>query len=366
MSVRNNIIRFPDLEKPDEGQGKLHSPAGSDNKLINLSDLKAKACKTADFINKTDSSCENTQVNKAVSNHQVEERARALSGKHIVSKLVSNIIHPPAEFWKEEEEKAPSGPSKEAEQTGGASPGGGGGPVGGSKKWNYMGVGAVCALCLMLTGFPFMNQKSASRGLASSDSSVLPVKIVKADGSRYTVRLHEDANRNLSMRLSAEEGRHPNSAVKPKGFWSLFASPDRNPDNSDKNKFKKMIRRQEKEALRLIHTGQRKISSVGQKPGVKDDFSIRLLKSRYDLRWRRDRLVYAKLLPNQDPVFVPNISEVFSRYRQLFPSYVQVTKLTGQNGLNDVYELKNAKGLNTARVEVKKDEKGGLLSIHSL
>ena len=366
MSVeeQNNIIRLKVLKKPDEERGRLKSPVSSKNNLINFSNLRAKTS-----INQTESVCENEQAQKVVSHR---DGARALDSKQIIGKVVSNIIHPPVDFWTEGEEANKSDPSsKGAEKSG--FPGGGDGsppPAKESKKWNYIGMGAVCGLCLMMIGFPFMNQKNnqRSRGLASPDSSVLPVQIVKADGSKYRVRLHEDVNRDLSMRLSEEEvGRSPDSAIKTKGFWSVFSSADKNPSSGDADKFKKIIRRQETEALRLIRTGQRRISSVGQKPGVKDVFSIRLLKSRYDLRWKRNRLIYAKLLPNQDPVFVPDMAKVFSQYRLLFPSYVHVIKLKTQNdGLNnDVYELKNAKGLNTARVEVKKDEKGGILSIQS-
>ena len=177
------------------------------------------------------------------------------------------------------------------------------------KKSQYTFTSVACALCLMLVGFPFLNQYSQGpdRGLAS------------ADQEEEKVRLREE-----------EESR----------------------------------RLQEERALNLIQTGQRKIASIGERPEVRDVFSIELLKSRYNVRWSRGKLVYAVLLKNQDPVDVVATDKIVDQYSSLFPSHTSIRKLDSLSGDLEIYELQNAEGLNAAQVETLKDVEGKLLSIH--
>lgn len=123
-------------------------------------------------------------------------------------------------------------------------------------------------------------------------------------------------------------------------------------------------RSQEKTVLNLIHTGQRKLASIGRKPAVKDIFSVELLRSRYDIRWHNGKLVYAVLLENKEPLALPDTHKIVNRYSSLFPSHSSIRKLDSVSGDLEVYELKDSEGLNTAQVESLKDVEGRLLSIH--
>ena len=123
-------------------------------------------------------------------------------------------------------------------------------------------------------------------------------------------------------------------------------------------------RSQEKAALHLIQTGQRKLAGIGRKPRVKDVFFVELLRSRYDVRWHKGKLVYAVLLKDQEPVPMPDTGKMVNQYSALFPAHSSIRKLDSVSGDLEIYELKDSEGLNTAQLEALKDVEGGLLSIH--
>ena len=126
------------------------------------------------------------------------------------------------------------------------------------------------------------------------------------------------------------------------------------------------VQLQEQKALHLIQTGQRKIASIGQKPEIQDIFSITLLQSRYEVRWKKGKLVYAVLLEGQRPVSLSATDELVNQYGALFPAYTDIRKLDSLSGDLEVYELKDTTGLNTAQVEILKDIENRMLSIHVL
>lgn len=123
-------------------------------------------------------------------------------------------------------------------------------------------------------------------------------------------------------------------------------------------------RSQEKAVLHLIQTGQRKLAGIGRKPRVKDVFFVELLRSRYDVRWHKGKLVYAVLLKDQEPVPMPDTGKMVDQYSSLFPAHSSIRKLDSVSGDLEIYELKDSEGLNTAQLEALKDVEGGLLSIH--
>ena len=186
-----------------------------------------------------------------------------------------------------------------------------------SKKNVYTTASVTSALCLMLVGFPFFSNinNETKRGLdcASEDLECI-----------------ERENRERK-RLTREENR---------------------------------IRKRDKRALRLIQSGRRKLASIGRRPGIKDIFSIEHLKSSYQVRWNRNRLVYAVLLDDRSPVFLPPIEQLVREYSSIFPKYASIRKIDSLSGDMEIYELKDAEGLNVAQVEALRDRAGRLISIH--
>lgn len=185
-----------------------------------------------------------------------------------------------------------------------------------SKKSFYTTTSVVSLLCLMLVGFPFVSDfNNEGRELACASEDLECIQ-------------REQKERE---RLEREE---------------------------------KKIHDHEERALKLIQSGQRKLASIGRKPDIKDIFSIERLKSSYQVRWNRDRLVYAILLDDRIPVFLPSVEQLVKEYSSIFPKYVSITKLDSLSGDMDVYELKDAEGLNVAQVEALRDRVGRLISIH--
>ena len=146
--------------------------------------------------------------------------------------------------------------------------------------------------------------------------------------------------------------------------YSSYSGSDRQPA-SDKVVESKLLKK-EKRVLHLIHTGQRKIASIGVKPAVKDVFSLQLLRSRYNIRWKRDKLVYATLLEGQEPISIPSADEIVNKYSSLFPVHTGIQKMDSGSEEMEIYRLKDRDSIssNAAQVEVLKDIEGKLLSIH--
>ena len=127
---------------------------------------------------------------------------------------------------------------------------------------------------------------------------------------------------------------------------------------------KKNQKLKEVNTLQLIQTGQRGVASIGAKPKMKDVFSMELLDSRYDIKWKRGKLVYAVLLENHTPVRLPAMHKVVARYHSLFPAYSNIiSKLDDLSGDLELYVLLDAEGIQTAEVEALRDMEGRLLSI---
>ncbi len=292
----------------------------------------------------------------------------------------SNLIRRPDDFWSGGKKADSSSNSAQggsgqggASSKGGASSSASSAP---SKRSYYSIAGVACALCFTLVTVPFLNQKNA-RGLASLSDSVLPIKITKQDGTQHRVNLYEDMNGKLNLDLvehenSGDQGvdrneRDPDS-VKNNSFLkvvkSVFSFSNRDPDNEDREKFKKILNRQQEKALRLISTGQRKLANIGQKPEIKDIFSIETLSARYNVRWKRGKLVYAILLPGKEPVLLPTTDQVVNKHKEIFPTHVMIRKLDSLSGDLEIYELRDDEGLIIAQVETLRDEGGRALSIH--
>ena len=185
-----------------------------------------------------------------------------------------------------------------------------------SKKNFYITASVTSALCLMLVGFPFVsNLSNEERGLACVSDDLECIQREQKEKER----LKREQEKILSF---------------------------------------------EREALSLIKTGQRELASIGRKPDIKDIFLIERLKSNYQVRWNRDRLVYAVLLEDRTPVFLPPVDQLVREYNSLFPKHVSIKRLDALSGDMEIYELKDAEGLNVAQVEALKDRAGRVISIH--
>ena len=332
---QNNIIPFPSLRNRDQisHQNEVHNKESKESNQLYWLDQKKKK-------NTLSSSGEKEPF------YLNMNKKSELSGNK--EKSANMINRTNVEFWHNSDSSDQRPRNPDSNEKGGKDEG-----EQNRKKFNSIGISTACVLCLLLAGVPFLNQRTAQkqRGLASQDS-LIPVVIVK-DGERYTASLYENENRNLTVRLVPKED---GGGKKSRELYT----------DKEKNKLMKMIRKQEKTAVHLIQSGKRKITSVGQAPTVKNLFSMEALKSRYQVRWRRGKLVYAELLYNKQPVSLPDMHKVFKKYHSLFPSYKSVEKMDSLSGNKSVYELKDRRGFSTARVEVEKNEEGGLLSIRTL
>ena len=186
-----------------------------------------------------------------------------------------------------------------------------------SKKNIYTTASITTTLCLMLVGFPFVSDYSGKkeRGLDCTADDLACMK----------------RERRAKERLERESER---------------------------------IRRNEKRALNLLYTGQRKLASIGQKPNIQDVFSIEKLKSAYQVRWSNSRLVYAILLQDKTPVFLPAMEKLLEEYKDIFPEHTSVNKLDSVSEGMEVFELRDSEGLNVAQVETLRDRAGRVISIH--
>lgn len=195
----------------------------------------------------------------------------------------------------------------------------------------------------------------------------------QTDGSENTNVSDSDSGDGFKKKLNREKYMAPAVAgalcLMLVGFpffdrYNSYSGSDRQPA-SDKTGESKLLKK-EKKVLQLIHTGQRKIASIGAKPAVKDIFSLQLLQSRYNIRWKRDKLVYATLLEGQEPVFIPSADEIVNKYSSLFPTHAGIQKVDSGSEEVEIYRLtdRNSTGRNAAQVEVLKDIDGKLLSIH--
>ena len=278
---------------------------------------------------------------------------------------MAKILRPDAEFWKPKEDpKTDSRKSKKSRESAG--------PVAPleepikQKPSPYYGFAMACAFCLMVVAFPILNQKT-SRGVAGdSDPANLSI-VTKEDGTQYTTNVYKDENRYWKVALmKVNPDRTPNSANKKsffKNFKSVFfGDKERDPDNEDRLKI--LFRQQDQKAQYLIKTGQRKLASIGREPRAKELFSMEVLKSRYNTRWKRGKLLYATLRENTEPVPLPAMEQVIHQYDSLFPQHTTIRKLSSTSEEIEIYELQNEEDNNTAQVETLKDIEGRMLSIN--
>ena len=120
------------------------------------------------------------------------------------------------------------------------------------QKKPYVFAGTGLSFLLLVAGLMVLNQKKGTdRQIASEGDYISSIRIVK-DGIQHNVLLYENERGKLSINLVPENNRQPNS--------------EREPDNEDMLSTKTRWRNQEKRALYLINTGQRKIVQMGQKP----------------------------------------------------------------------------------------------------
>ena len=126
----------------------------------------------------------------------------------------------------------------------------------------------------------------------------------------------------------------------------------------------------EKRILRVLETGQRKISSIGKVPTEKDLFTLRFLKSQYTAKWRRGKLKKAKLIEGEEPVVWPSLDLLVKKYPAIFPDHESRTFLKEESSAEDkltkVYELRDEKNLRTGEVEILQNSEGAVLSFHVL
>ena len=291
---------------------------------------------------------------------------------------MAKILRPDAEFWNKSDEssKTDSPKGEKSRKTAGTkappkpptlvppSPP----PTGPAKEKPspYAFFTMACAFCLMVVGLPVLNQKT-SRGVAGDSDPANMSIVTKEDGTQYTTQVYKDENRYWKVALmKVNQERTPSSKAKNNFFQNFksvfFGDKERDLDNEDRVKI--LFTQQQQKALYLIKTGQRKLASVGREPRTKELFSMQVLKSRYNTRWKRGKLLYATLRENTEPVPLPAMDQVIHQYDSLFPQHTSVRKLSSDSEEVEIYELQNEEGNNTAQVETLKDIEGRMLSIN--
>ena len=258
-----------------------------------------------------------------------------------------------------------------------------------AKQSHYAVAGTAVALCFMVAGLVTLNRQNGPGGsdrvLATQEKSGTMPIITKADGSKHTAWFYEDADNRPAVMLKEQSAttRDPDSfakqsfVTKVKKFFvgdtkktvegqkiKQKRGLDKDSSVSGEKRLSLLLKQREQKMLDLIKSGQRRLASIGIKPAIRDVFSIQVLKSRYDTRWKRGKLVYAVLLEDREPVYLPSTDKVVNEYEALFPSYAHIKKLSTVSNDLEIYELRDTDGSHTAEVETLRDINGKLLSIH--
>ena len=116
--------------------------------------------------------------------------------------------------------------------------------------------------------------------------------------------------------------------------------------------------------VKSIQNGSREISSIGEKPGPLEIFSVEKLQSRYRVQGENGKLMYVVLLENKEPVPMSSIDAFIREFKSLFPNYDRIRKESELLDHQYTYELVKRENQSSTFVEVTTDDQGGLLSIH--
>ncbi len=265
------------------------------------------------------------------------------------------------------------------------------------KEPSYYVISSVaCAVFLMLVGVSYFNvgkfseeekievgyfnvgRDLATGRLIKRHGVMLPITIKNKDGVEKKVFIYKDEKLVVDLIIKPNaSGREPDSTTGDE------LEKGKNEEKLDT--WKVRLNRQEKQMINLITTGQRRLASIGRKPGMKDRFSMEALKSRYNVRWSRGKLSSAKLLEGQEPVRFPSMDKVVKEYRTLFPHYYAFVKgkdrsdqIKLRDSLNlssrelvlddpdqrEVYELRDRENSLVKKIVALRDAQSRLLSVY--
>ncbi len=135
--------------------------------------------------------------------------------------------------------------------------------------------------------------------------------------------------------------------------------------SSNPSPHRKIASENQKIILHKLLTGQRRIASIGQQPGVKEKFFFHELQSRYKVHWKNKQLEYCIIRDDQEPLILPTIPQLIKNYAELFPPHDMIAKASYFSDEMEAYELHNEQGIQIGIVEAVRDHKGRVLSIYS-
>ncbi len=122
---------------------------------------------------------------------------------------------------------------------------------------------------------------------------------------------------------------------------------------------------QNKHILYLLKN--RRLASIGQQPDDRENFLITELKSRYEIKWKRnnrDKLESCIVIEDYEPIQIPEIPILVEKYPTLFPEYHTMHLSPFSSEDLESYELQSKDGITTGMIEVMKDKQGRALSIY--
>lgn len=184
------------------------------------------------------------------------------------------------------------------------------------------------SVCLMLLGVPFAsyfwqnNNKSNDRFLASSC----------AESTICSKHLAKNCCNEISECKWSNNTCHPN---------------------------------QDKQILYLLKN--RRLASIGHQPDDRDNFLITELKSRYEIKWKRnnrDQLESAVLIEEYEPIQISEIPILVKEYPSIFPKYNTMSISPFSSNDLESYELQSEDGTTTGIIEIMKDTQGRALAIY--
>ncbi len=121
----------------------------------------------------------------------------------------------------------------------------------------------------------------------------------------------------------------------------------------------------ERRTMHMIHTGHRKIASIGSSPTLLEVFSFEVLKSRYKVKSLSSRkLDSVEIREGEIPLVLPRLPVLIKNFSSLFPAHHKIKKQNPVLPGTVVYALLDKTDQTVSMVEVTKDSEGRLLSLH--
>ena len=148
-------------------------------------------------------------------------------------------------------------------------------------------------------------------------------------------------------------------------FWQAPRKDRGLASSEQKHQQKQKKHIQNKHILYLLKN--RRLASIGQQPDDRDNFLITELKSRYEIKWKRnnrDKLKSCILIEDYEPIQIPEIPILVEKYPTLFPKYHTMHLSPFSSEDLESYELQSKDGITTGMIEVMKDKQGRALSIY--